>query len=125
VSFCLQGWHGSLIFCFYRLKSISIKTKKQCAVCGSDKKHDGKNYRRVGVGEGQKRPCKLRGTRSGDFLTCGACRLVGLIAMDGSCSVRLSVHQGLPLHIFGLSKYWHDQPCTGLLLNSFLLSIGL
>jgi hypothetical protein len=42
-------------FLFYRLKTNSIKTKKQCAVCGSDKKHDGKNYRRAGVGEGQKR----------------------------------------------------------------------
>jgi hypothetical protein len=32
-----------------------MKKKKQCAVCGPDKKHDGKNYRRVGVGEANKR----------------------------------------------------------------------
>jgi hypothetical protein len=28
--------------------------------------------------EGQKRPCKPGGTRGGDFLPCGVCRVVGL-----------------------------------------------
>jgi len=42
-------------FGFLPLKIQLKKKQKQCAVCGSDKKHDGKNYRRAGVGEGQKR----------------------------------------------------------------------
>jgi hypothetical protein len=52
VSFCLWGW-AALWFFFLPLHFISIEKKKQCAACGSDKKHDGKNHRRVGVGEGE------------------------------------------------------------------------
>jgi len=42
-------------FSFYRFILFSIEKKKQCAVCGWDKKHDGKNYRRAGGGEANKR----------------------------------------------------------------------
>jgi len=31
MSFCLQGWDGSLIFCFYLLKINQLKNKK--AMC--------------------------------------------------------------------------------------------
>jgi len=34
MSFCLQGWDGSLIFGFYRLKFNSLKNQKaMCRMC--------------------------------------------------------------------------------------------
>jgi hypothetical protein len=60
-------------FTFYHKKSISIKRKKQCAACGLDKKHDGKNYRRVGVGEVNKRQreCQFFFGTAGFYLLWG------------------------------------------------------
>jgi hypothetical protein len=76
VSFCFQRWGGSLAFCFYRLKSIThtimifkgvregfavqLKEKRQCAACGSDKKHDRKKQQKGWQGEGQKRQGESR-----------------------------------------------------------------
>ena len=53
--FLFVGLGSSLIFLFTASFYFQLKKKKQCAACGVDKKHDGKNYRRVGVGETNKR----------------------------------------------------------------------
>ena len=50
VSFCLKG-RGSVLFFFFYLKDLFIlKEKNNRLLLGWDKKHDCKNYRRVGVG---------------------------------------------------------------------------
>jgi hypothetical protein len=64
---------SSLILLLNHKKSISIKRKKQCAACGLDKKHDEKNYRRVGVGEVNKRQreCQFFFGTAGFYLLWG------------------------------------------------------
>ena len=54
-----SGW--LFAFLFLPLKNQSIENKKaMCRMSASHKKHDGKNYRRVGVGEVNKRQRECR-----------------------------------------------------------------
>ncbi len=123
MSFCFQRWHGSLIFCFYRLESFQLKIKKQCAVCGADKKHDGKNYRRVGERKGKKDRASLEGREAGIFCPVGRVGLWVLIAMDG---VRLKLPVNLLNYWFGIFRLYlhvYDLLCVGLFLHLQFLTI--
>jgi len=49
-----MGRCSSLTFCFYRLKPIQPKVKRQCAAGGLDKKRDKNLNGGAGVGRGKK-----------------------------------------------------------------------
>ena len=71
--FLYVGLGSSLIFYFTASFMFQMKIKKQCAASGSDKKHDEKNYRSVGVGEANKRrrECHFSCGMAGFYLLWG------------------------------------------------------
>lgn len=63
-------------FLLLPLKSAYRKAKRQCAACGRDKKHDGKNSRRVGERKGKKDRASPEVRGAGIFCPVG---VVGLL----------------------------------------------
>jgi len=95
MSFCLQGWHGSLDFAFYLINQLNIKKQNtMCRKCGGTKSMTEKITEGLARGRAKKTGGVLINTfksQSIPFIkTAGFFALwggldVGLIAKDGVC----------------------------------------
>ena len=95
--FLLSGLGRLFGFLLLPLKSAYRKAKRQCAACGRDKKHDGKNSRRAGVGKGKKDRASPEVRGAGVFCPVG----VGWGYFSGMTSLTLR-------HLRG----WNKSSCS-------------